>query len=206
MPSSFMYGPRSISHKIIPSIDVYAFQKEDGSQIRAEWFRGKGFSKFGTKRRLFDESDNIFGEAPSLIYNKYGEDLERILHKMREQRVTLFFEFFGENSFAGNHIDEPHDVVLFDVDIFKKGIIPPSQFLKTFDSVEIAELLYHGKIGPAIEEEIRSSQLPGIKFEGVVCKAIHRNQVRMFKVKTRAWLDRLRNYCAEDDNLFNQLK
>ena len=41
----------SISHDI-RSVQAYAFDKLDGSNIRAEWHPKKGFWKFGSRTRL----------------------------------------------------------------------------------------------------------------------------------------------------------
>lgn len=46
---------------------------------------------------------------------------------------TAFTEFFGDSSFAGGHVlGEPKQLKLFDVYLFKKGLMKPRQFVKTF--------------------------------------------------------------------------
>jgi len=100
------------------------------------------------------------------------------------------------------------DVTLIDVNVHKQSIMLPREFIKTFGDLNIAEPIYQGKAGPQFVESVRDGSLPGITFEGVVCKAApHRkgHLPYMFKVKTRAWLDRLKNYCGEDDRLFERL-
>ena len=44
-----------------------AFDKLDGSNIRAEWDRKRGWHRFGSRRRLLDASDPLLGQAIQLI-------------------------------------------------------------------------------------------------------------------------------------------
>ena len=108
---------------VVQNIPVYAFDKIDGSNIRAEWSRKKEFYKFGSRHRLLGDDDPLLGEAIEIINNKYHDDLSRIFVNQRHERCIVFFEFYGANSFAGNHCDEPHDVKLIDVNPYKKGIL-----------------------------------------------------------------------------------
>jgi len=82
----------TISHQPNREIDVYVFDKLDGSLIRAEWTRKKGFVKFGTKNCLIDESLEPWGHIPNLIRTKYVEDLSKVFKKERWEKVTVFFE------------------------------------------------------------------------------------------------------------------
>lgn len=179
---------------------IYAFDKLDGSNIRAEWSRKKGFYKFGTRNRLVDETDPMLGEAKSLVLDAYADALGRIFVKQRMQHVVCFFELVGEGSFAGLHKNnEPHEVVLFDVAVDKRGIMDPRDFLKLFeDKVRTAALLYRGNPNSTFVEAVRSGQLEGMTFEGVVCKGkfVSPGRPLMFKVKNRAWIEKLREVYA----------
>jgi hypothetical protein len=45
-------------------------------------------------------------------------------------------------------------------------------------------------------------------FEGVVCKGANDKKTKMpimFKIKSQAWLDKLKEHCKEDEALFNKL-
>ena len=192
----------SIPKKVIPNEYIYAFDKLDGSNIRVEWNRKRGFWKFGTKTRLVDHTDSIFGEAPELILNKYGDNLSRILHDKGWDRSICFFEFYGKNSEFGVHKEEEHTVTLIDVNVYKKGILSPKDFLKLFDHLDIPKLVYAGYAHADFVEQVKNQQLPGITFEGVVCKTVRSD---MFKVKTFAWLERLREHCKGDEKLFQLL-
>ncbi len=195
----------SISHDIIKSQRVYAFDKLDGSQIRAEWSRKKGgFSKFGTRSRLLGSDEPVLGKAIPLLREKYEEDIDRICksNKSGWQRVTLFFEFFGHNSFAGVHEeDDDFNVVLFDAAPRELGFLGPREFLKLFAEVDTAELLYRGTVNEEFIQSVRTSELEGMSFEGVIC----RGTSFPFKIKSQAWLDRLRDRCDSEQE-FEQLK
>ena len=61
----------TIEYKINGKIPVYAFDKLDGSNIRAEWTIKNGFHKFGSRRRLLDPNEEPLGEAVKLINGKF---------------------------------------------------------------------------------------------------------------------------------------
>lgn len=188
---------------------IIAFDKIDGSNIRVEWTRKGGFAKFGARRRLLDVNEEPLGEAIPLFMDSYSEDLERIFRKERYEKVTAFFEFAGANSFAGKHEDEEHIVTLFDVQVFKKGMMLPREFVKTFgDTVRIPTILYEGNANVPFVESVRDGSLEGMTFEGVVCKGAldKRNRPVRFKVKNQAWLDRLKEKYGHDPALYESLK
>ena len=193
---------------LVKGMPIYAFDKLDGSHIRAEWSKKKKFHKFGTRRQLISKScGDFWGEAPDLIKEKYERDLHDIFVKNRFQKVMCHFEFFGESSFAGRHFDEDHDVVLFDIRANNKGLLLPKDFMKLTDKVETAKLLYHGNANEPFVEQVRNRALEGMTFEGVVCKGVRKGRhLTMFKIKSRAWLDRLKEWCAGDEHKFQQLR
>jgi len=188
---------------------IYVQDKLDGSNIRVEWTKKGGFSKFGTRRRLLDPNEPIFGQAVTIFNGKYAEDLVPIFKKEKWQKVTLFMELYGENSFAGNHLEEDVlDLMLFDVQPFKKPFLPPKEFYKLFGHLDVVKSLYVGPFYPELVEQVKKTSLEGITFEGVVCKGPFDRKKGgpiMFKIKTDAWLGRLKEYCKGDDNLFNKL-
>jgi len=190
----------------IQNTRIIAFQKLDGSNIRVEWSRKKGFYKFGTRRRLLDEAELPVGEAIGIVRTKYEKDLSDIFTKLRVQNAICFLEFWGEHSAFGQHTDEPHDVTLFDVNLYKQGIMFPKEYLKTFGHLDIAEVLYEGNCNSGFVDSVRDGSLPGLGSEGVVCKAPgHHKQPVMFKIKMSAWFDRLKEYCKGNEKLFNEL-
>ena len=193
---------------IVKGMPIYAFDKLDGSQIRAEWSKKKKFWKFGTRKQLISKSSKEWGESVELIRAKYEKDLHDRFVKERYLKVTCFFEFYGKNSFAGRHQDEEHDVTLFDVRVSKKGVLLPKDFIKLTEGLDTAKLLYHGNANKPFVEQIKEGELEGMTFEGVVCKSQQYKTPGiplMFKLKNNAWLNKLRGYCKENDHLFNQL-
>jgi hypothetical protein len=186
---------------------IYAFDKLDGSNIRAEWSKKRGFYKFGKRHGLVDETDPMLGEAKGLVLEG-AEALARILTDNRWQQSVCFFEFHGPNSFAGSHADEPHQVTLIDVAVDKRGILDPRDFLKHFaDKVPTAPLLYQGNPNQPFLESVRSGQLEGMTFEGVICKGglVSPGRPLMFKVKNRAWVDRVKGKFADRPDLIEKL-
>ena len=197
----------SISTKIRPDVPVYVFDKLDGSQIRAEWTPKSGFCNFGSRKRALESSHPWLGEAIALVRDKYEADVHRVLAAHKVRSAVLFLEFVGARSFAGRHVDEPHDVVLLDVAIFGRGLVPPNEFLAMFGHLHAAKVLHHGHVDREFVATVRAGTLPGLTAEGVVCKSttLERRVPVMFKIKTQAWLDRLRDLCAGDDSLFAEL-
>lgn len=203
----------SIDASISTGVDIIAFDKLDGSNIRAEWSMKRGFYKFGTRKRIIDETDTHLGKAVTLIKSKYADPLHKIFLSQRwHQQVICFFEFYGPHSFAGQHRrEDDHTVTLFDVSVFKQGFLPPREFVRLFEPIGIPKILYEGKANATFIESVRNSTLEGMTLEGVVCKAPNPNKKKtsmpvMFKVKSLAWLNKLREQCGDDENLFERLK
>jgi len=198
----------SIHHFKNQNIPIYAFDKLDGSNIRVEWSKKNNFYKYGSRKRLIDENDTHLGEAVSLV-NEWERELSDIFKKERFEKVTCFFEYYGKNSFAGQHEDEEHKVTLIDVDIFKKGITHPKDFLKLYGDLDIAELLYIGNSNQEFYKLVKGSELDGMSFEGVVCKGAERKKQFSkpvnFKIKSVAWINKLKNFCKQDEKLFENL-
>lgn len=201
--------------KEYPSIDAvvrdgtyYCFDKLDGSGVRGEWDPKKGFWKFGKRHGLIDGSNPHLQLAPDLIRRKYGEDLARIFRAERWRKVTAFFELWGPLSFAGNHEDEDAiTVTLIDAAVDNRGLLAPRDFVRTFDRVDHAALLHRGPVGE-IAEQVRSGTLPGMTFEGVVCKGgwASPGLPTMFKIKNQAWYEKVRQRCGGDEALFEALR
>jgi len=187
----------------------YVFDKLDGSNIRVRWTKKKGFVMFGTRTQLMDESDPMFGPAKGLFLDKYGDDLDKTMRKARIERAQFYFEYWSPNSFGGYHADEPHEVTLFDVDVYRKGLLPPKEFLKLVGHLDTAKLLYHGNITKDLIDSIRNGTLKGMTFEGVICKAKNQKKTPMpvmFKIKNVEWYLRLHGVCQGDEGLYEELK
>jgi hypothetical protein len=189
-------------------LPIHAFDKLDGSNIRAEWSLKRGWYKFGSRAGLLPETNPILGKASDLVLSKYGDELGKSLKGARFESAVCFFEYWGPNSFAGLHQDEEHTVTLFDVAPYRQEILPPKEFLRLFGHLDTPRLLYVGPVTHEFIGSVRDSTLEGMTFEGVVCKAADKKTKTpiMFKQKSRAWLDKLRVRCGDNRALFERLK
>ena len=192
--------------KSYPSINYYgdnwglpiiAFDKLDGSNIRFEYSKKKGFYKFGTKNTLIDENTDIFGAAISLFKNKYEEDLKRAFRKNYRDILSFvcFAEFVGEKSEYGQHFPgDNYDIVLFDVNAYKKGFIKPREFVKNFGHLDIPRIIYDGALNKEFVEDVKENKF-NLK-EGVIGKGVlprgGSEQLYYCKIKTNQWLENLR--------------
>ena len=158
-----------------------AFNKYDGSNLRWEWNPKKGWVKFGTRRHLFDESDEQFKEAIPIFMNGMADEIVlRTKEVVRNpQRITAFTEFFGPGSFAGSHVQgEQKELRLFDVFLFQKGYVPPKQFVEVYGDMEqAAEIIYEGTLNSSFIMDVKKGKYP--VFEGVIAKGSD------FKVKIK---------------------
>jgi hypothetical protein len=199
----------SILKDLRNDIYIYAFDKLDGSNIRAEWNSKRGFYKFGTRTQLMDENSVPFGKAIPLIKEKFEEDLTPIFKDRKWKDAICFFEYHGPESFAGNHnFEKEMTATLIDVNPYKEGIMPPDEFIKYFGHLDIAKVLYEGYLTAELIDSVKQSTLNGMTFEGIVCKGANDKKTKMpimFKIKSRAWLEKLKDFCKGDETLFNRL-
>jgi len=196
-----------------PELPCIAFRKYDGSNLRFAWHRKRGWWQFGTRRRLFKATAADFGVAIELFQAKYAAGVEQVIrtdpHFKGVQEVLCYCEFFGPHSFAGVHDpshpalgvahNDPKDVVLFDVNVHKKGLMSPRQFVDTFGHLPVAEVIYEGDFTAAFIQDVRDGKYP--VDEGVICKGMdgpppHGKWMR--KVKTLRYLGELKRRFAAD--------
>lgn len=196
----------SITKNIRKDLYIYAFDKLDGSNIRAGWNAKKGFYKFGSRTELIDKS-SPFGGAISLIQDKYSQDLSRIFKDLKWSETVCFFEYYGPSSFAGSHnFQEKMDAVLIDLSPYKVGILPPARLVEYFGHLDVAKLLYQGPITKELFDAVKQSTMPGMTSEGLVCKGMDGNELVMFKIKSNAWLGKLKHHCGENLSLYQRLE
>jgi hypothetical protein len=186
-----------------PKDDGIAFFKHDGSNLRFEWNRKKGFNKFGTRHQLFDEKHEVFGIAVSLFMNKYSEAISKIVRDNKVWRnaesYTAFAEFEGEKSFAGQHKsdDATRDVILFDIAIHKRGIISPREFVNEFGALHIPKIVYTGRLTEGFINQVRENTLETPLNEGVVFKGGSGHDLWMCKIKTNHYREKLKAMYAD---------
>ena len=182
-----------------------AFYKHDGSNLRMEWNKKRGWYKFGTRRRLFDQADKEYGPAIDLFMNIHGEPLAKMFidHKNYKgiEQATVFCEYFGPSSFAGWHdFSEPFELRLFDVEIHKKGFVAPRQFVDDFSHLHVARVVYEGPFDDNFIVDVRENRFN--LGEGVVAKGIlgnERHGLWLAKVKCKSWVEELKRRAAESE-------
>lgn len=200
--------------KDFPSIEYYgdywgipgtAFRKLDGSNIRVEYSRKRGFYKFGTRTQLINEaSDTPFKVAIELFKDKYSslDDIFKTKQYRDAQSITMFLELHGEEPAFGMHnFNSKLDITLFDVWVHKRGFVIPKQFVDDFSPYGIADVVYEGNLNMELVKDIKDNKFnleEGVIFKGnqVINKA---GQLYYCKIKTNEWFDRLRR---SDEKLY----
>jgi len=190
---------------------AYVFDKLDGSNLRFEWNRKRGWYKYGTRSRLFDEKDPDFGEAIPLFQGTLAEPLTKICRDERHDQVVVFCEFWGRKSFAGLHEkDDLKRLTLFDIAVHKRGVLGPKEFLRLTKPLQETSCLDDNGVRVplvpyffgqhnwtrAFVENIRNTpeavlDRGAISFEGVVGKTGdgRTHNLVMAKAKTQKWID-----------------
>lgn len=193
--------------KSVKNESCHAFYKYDGSNLRWEWNPKKGFFKFGTRTQLFDHTSSPWNQAIPLFKSIEEDIVEVMLNycgKKKPERLIAYTEFFGSSSFAGTHVlNEPKRLKLFDVEIYKQGILPAKDFVKLFSGKEYAaELIYQGNMNTEFIQKVRNNQLDTKLNEGVVCKGLD----WMAKIKTIEYINKLKALKNLHQDVINDIK
>lgn len=180
---------------------AYVFDKIDGSNLRFELSQKKGAWKFGTRKCLFDESHPEFGGAIQLFKDTFEDEILDFMKANRIEKATAFAEYWGDNSFAGQHDDtDIKRLTLFDICIHKKGFLSPRAFLERFQHLDTPRFLGVWNWTRDFVDQVWEGELEGVTFEGVVGKHVRKgNHIVMRKAKTKAWIDRVKNTFSEDE-------
>ena len=199
--------PKIPDAKDNPLKNIIAFNKYDGTNMHWVWNSEYGFHTFGTRRNQyalnefginqFKENHSELIQAPDLFSTNYESLYSEYLSDsiFSDKEVILFTEFLGEQSFAGNHIQEDNkQIILFDVQINNKLLLP-EMFLKHFNSFNIAKIVYKGKFSGQFIEDVRSNKFK--TSEGVICKGSYQDELYMFKIKTTDYLNKLKVQFAD---------
>ena len=179
--------------------DAYVFDKLDGSNLRFEWSRKRGWYKYGTRHRMFDQTDPDFGPAIPLFQDTLAPRLGAIARDEQWQGLVVFAEYWGPQSFAGLHVPgDAMNLTVFDVAPYKKGIMGPREFLKRIaPSVPTPRFLGTQRWTRGFVERIWRGELD-TAFEGVVGKGGDGRHLVMRKAKTKAWVDKVLARYGED--------
>lgn len=185
--------------------DAYVFDKVDGSNLRFEWSSKRGWYKYGTRSRLFDHTDEVFGKSIQTFNSQLADPIAAVCKKKGWENCVAFAEFWGSQSFAGEHVaTDPKILTLFDVDIYRKGLLSPKEYLDLFGDLQIAKYIGKYKWTRGFVEQVRLNQIPGVTFEGVVGKAMEGRRLIMAKAKTQLWLDKVQErYGANAEAVLN---
>lgn len=196
------------SPKGLPCI---AFDKLDGSNIRVEWNKKTGWSKFGSRHALIDESHTELGEVIPLFKSTLADKIEKTFKDYKNKMpqfdsAIVFMEFYGPNSFAGQHLkNDPKQLTIFDINLHKRGFVLPRDFIKWFKDLPIPKVVYDGNFNQPFIEDVRNGKYG--EGEGVVVKGINPNAKKeqhglwFSKVKTLAWIEKLKLFAANNVNL-----
>jgi len=180
-------------------LPIIAFEKIDGSNLRFEYSQKRGFYKSGTRNMMIDQYTLPFGFGVPMFLSKYAEPLTEIFKSKTYRNVlsfVCFAELYGTKSEFGQHafFDDDFDIALFDISEYKKGLMPPRQFVKDFQEVGIPRIVYEGNLNKEFVQRVRKNEF-GLK-EGVVCKGLIPNRkgdnLYYCKIKTDEWFERLR--------------
>lgn len=188
---------------------IFAFDKLDGSNFRTEWNRKLsrksmftfGFKKYGTRNRVIINTDNPFIKMVNIFKDKYAEKFDEIFKKHKLFRnsdiMTLYGEFYGENSFGGMHEwEEDQDLYFYDVFLYKRDFIAPSDFYKEFNNnLNIPKLIYKGEFTKQFIKDVEEN-----KFnlrEGIVYKGVENGKIFVGKIKTNNWLSKIKELYGE---------
>ena len=190
----------SISTNVDNTLQYHIFDKLDGSNIRADWEAGNGFTRFGSRKKLLFD-DNQLANAKDIICQKYESGIADVFDSMGVKKATCFFEYLGPNSFAGKHPDaeDQMNAVLIDMNLFKHGMIDPQIFLKNFEHLHIPNYLGFVHIDNHYIECVKNGTLNGVTFEGIVCKTRVKNKLKMTKIKSNDWLNQLKLECEDEE-------
>jgi hypothetical protein len=172
----------------------YAFKKYDGSNLRWQWTSKKGWCKRGTRGSLFDESTKPWCQAIPIFESGIGDEIVKAMTKrfVGCRDFTVFTEFFGPSSFAGNHVEaEPKELVLFDVYLDPIGFVPPKIFADLFREPWAAEVVYTGKMNHDFINAVQKGEYGD--GEGVVCKGKDWSA----KIKTKSWINKLKHHYGQ---------
>jgi len=187
-----------------PLKQCIAFEKYDGTNIHWTFMPGEGWQDYGARRdryainttgvRAFEEAHPELKGVHTLWDQKdlLNDFLNENPKYNTAKEIIVFTEYLGPHSFAGQH--DPKDVIkqliIFDVQV-DGSLIPPEQFVEDFKQFNIARVVFQGKFSGQLFVDVRKGKYD-VK-EGVVVKGIYNNQIYMAKIKTEAYMERLKN-------------
>lgn len=186
--------PRATGQSFREFNNAFIFDKLDGSSMRSEWSKKRGWYKHGKRKGLIDNSNPVLLQVPDLFQKKLADPLARIAVNNKWNSLVVFYEFWGPNSLAGRHqMDDIKTLTVFDVAPNKRGILGPSDFRRIFeDKIETATCLdTRVNWTRGYVERVRNNEIAGITCEGVVAKSGKDSNITRAKAKTQLWIDKV---------------
>ena len=191
-----------------PLSNCIAFEKYDGTNIHWVWEPMLGWYTFGTRRDRFDlDAKGIvefnsahpgLEDCTDIFLNTLAEPLSAVLSRLKfydSEELIVFTEFLGDNSFAGKHqSSDVKRLVIIDLQT-ASGFLSPERFVNDLAELPIARAVYRGKLTGKFAEDVRMGRF-GVA-EGVVCKGEAQGKVWMVKIKTNAYMLRLKEAFAD---------
>lgn len=193
-----------------PIKKCYAFEKLDGTNMHWFWNLSDGWHCFGTRRTQFPLHREGIAEftkehpelanAPQVFNDKFRDRLSNFFartHTWCHQKVSVFTEFYGPNSFAGAHdandaFNNTQTLTIIDVALNNQFFGPEQLVQDVAESggFDVAKVVYSGKYTGQLSEDVRKGKYD-VK-EGVVIKAIVNDTLFMTKVKTDEYVRKLK--------------
>lgn len=196
-----------------PNLPCIAFYKYDGSNIRAEWSKKRGWYKFGTRHQMLSETCPLFGGAISLFLNTLSDNIIKVINDNKDysgvDNITVFCEYFGDSSIGMYHdwdeLKSKGKMVLFDISIYKRGFVLPRNFVKHFGHLDnVAQVVYEGNFNKQFVQDVWEGKYPvkeGVVAKGVQpCKGKEEHGLWLVKCKTKWWFDALDEKYKSIDN------
>lgn len=150
------------------------FEKLDVTNLCAS--RSESGWKYSTRSgREITNRDDHFADFPQMV-----QEIEKELPFGEE----YYFEYLGRNSFAGQHLIEPHYIYL--IDYVRNGkIVDPFTFIDetNLKSIRTPTVVAKGRLPKNMITEIRTWRIEGAVIKG--------KGGWMCKVKSNKWLNRL---------------
>lgn len=167
---------------------------------------------------MIDESSEQWGHVIPQFMQQLADDIEKVFNENKKYRGTeeavVFCEHFGPSSFAGwhdyNELKLAGELVIIDINIHKKGIILPGDFIKDFGHLEIPKVVYRGNFNKQFISDVKEGKYEDLE-EGVVVKGVNPKNKRdqhglwMSKVKTKWWLAELKARAQKDEQFRKSL-
>jgi len=208
MPRIKLAYPKIPDSRDAPLEKCIAFEKYDGTNLHWVWEPELDWYAFGTRRNRFDldktgiaeftQAHPELAQDPTLFQDQFAAPLRALFATKPEYgafEVTVFTEFLGSESFAGRHTAaDDKRLILFDVAL-RSQLIGPEQFLQDFGHLPVARVIYRGRFTGQFTSDVRAGKFH--VTEGVVCKGGTGPDLWMAKIKTDAYLARLKAAFAD---------